>query len=138
MKIILILASFIISLNSGYSEAKLTDNEYRKSKTVAIQKKLFKESQLIGKWYFLSKDNDSKSKSENLLEGKFIVMKTDHHYESDLFNNKEIGIWKFNEKTKILTLKTKTRDDKWKVETINDFGMILINIETNEKWKFSA
>ena len=129
----------MVSFNFGHSETKIDNSEsLTKNYSVVIQQKSFKESQLIGNWYFLSRDNDSNSKTENLVEGKSIIIETDYQYESDVFDNKESGSWSFNEKTQVLTLKTETTNDKWKLKNINDSGMVLINIETNEKWIFAA
>jgi len=136
---LLILALFLISFNFGHSEPK-ADNFKLILKNYSGNnfQETYDESQLIGNWFFLSKDNDSKSKSENLMEGKYITIKIDHQFESDIFENLENGNWSFDKETQTLTLKHETKSSKWKLQKINDFGMILINIETSEKWMFAA
>jgi len=102
------------------------------------EKDLFTESQLIGRWYFLSKDNDTKSKTENLVDGKSLLIKTNNDYESDIFNESEIGKWTFDKKTQILILKSNSGTTQWKLKNLNEFGLVLINLATDEKWMFSA
>lgn len=99
---------------------------------------MFTESQLIGRWYFLSKDNDTKSKTENLVDGKSLLIKTNNDYESDIFNESEIGKWTFDKKTQILILKSNSGTTQWKLKNLNEFGLVLINLATDEKWMFSA
>jgi hypothetical protein len=132
----LILVSFIISLNIGHSEMYSNNIEFE-SKEYLIQNH-YNESQLIGKWYFLSNDHDNKSKTQNLLAGKFIIIKSNYMFKSDVFENIENGNWSFEEKTQILTFKTGNKNSKWKLQKVNDFGMVLINAETSEKWMFAA
>ena len=136
---LLILALFLISFNFGHSEPKADNFELIfKNYSENNFQDTYDESQLIGNWFFLSKDNDSKSKSENLMEGKYITIKIDHQFESDIFENLENVNWSFDKDTQTLTLKHETRNSEWKLQKINDFGMILINIETSEKWMFAA
>ena len=48
------------------------------------------------------------------------------------------GEWSFNKDTQVLTLKSKNKTTHWKLKNVNDFGMVLIHLESNEKWIFSA
>lgn len=133
----LISGSLLILLNSGEIETNQYLFNIYQSQINSTQKS-FDESQLIGNWYFLSKDNDSKSKSENLMDEKFITIKLDHKFDSDIFENMKSGNWSFDKETQILTLKSDSENSKWLIKNVNDFGMVLINLETNEKWMFAA
>ena len=135
MKNYLILALLMISVNLGGAESGTRQFEYN---TRAVLENAFDASQLIGQWYFMSKDNDKKSKTENLTEGKSITLKKDHTFESDVFESMESGEWSFNKDTQILTLKSKNKSVRWQLKNVNDFGMVLIHLESKEKWTFAA
>ncbi|MGY6647889.1 hypothetical protein [Wenyingzhuangia sp. IMCC45574] len=96
------------------------------------------ENQLVGKWYYASRDSDKKSKTQNLVEGKFLQLEANHHFNSDAFTHLKDGNWSFNLKTQILSLKTQKHSSNWLVKKVNEFGMILIHAESNEKWTFFA
>ena len=136
MNIQIILVSLVISCNLGYSKVD-TNMATFKDYAITNDQDPYNESQLIGKWYFLSKDNDNKTKSENLIEGKSITIKDDYQFESDVFENFKTGNWNFDKNNHILTFKNENNTLAWKLQKINDFGMVLINIETNEKWMFA-
>lgn len=130
--IILILISSIISLNTIH----FNKTDFKPCESL-LQKK-YNESQLIVKWYFLSKDNDDKSKTKNLSEGRSIVIKSNYKFKSDIFKKSESGSWNFDAETQTLLLMYKDRSLVWKLMKINDFGMVLINKKTNEKWIFTS
>ena len=102
------------------------------------QEKSFEASQFVGKFYFMSRENDSNTKLENLGEGKYIELKANYQFEGDVFEKMNKGEWRFDEDEQVLLLESKKTITKWKVKNVNAFGMILINIETNEKWTFAA
>ena len=137
MKNILILA-FLLTFGFKQSGIKIEKSGFA-SKIVLtkITQDLFQESELIGKWYYLSKDNDKKTKLENLTDGKYLKLKKNKKYKSDIFEKSESGIWKFNEELQILELEYQNRKTEWKLINLNEFGMVLINSETNEKWTFA-
>ena len=66
MKNYLILALLMISVNLGIAESGTRQFEY---KTRVVVENTFDGAQLIGQWYYMSRDNDKKSKTENLIEG---------------------------------------------------------------------
>ncbi len=132
--IISILLAF--SLNNN-NIATLNSKISSKNNIYLHTQKSFKKNELIGKWYFLSKDNDEKTKSENLLEGRFIKFNKNKKYYSNVINETEKGVWSFNEESQILTLTNGDKKSEWKPYNINEFGMILINQMTKEKWNFA-
>ena len=58
--------------------------------------------------------------------------------ESTVFENFKSGNWSFDKGNQILILRNNIETEKWKLERVNDFGMVLINIETTEKWIFAS
>ena len=138
MKLISILCLLFLNFSFGNSETKVnTTNLLTNDTLFEITQNSFKESQLIGKWYFLSKDNDKKTKLENLTEGKSLSIKKNNKYKSEIFKKKEQGEWSFNEKSQILIFEKQSEKTEWKVHNLNEFGMVLINLATNEKWMFA-
>lgn len=133
MKHLLILPFLFFSISFSFSESKIEGSRFITQK----KQSKFKASQLIGIWYFLSKDNDTKTKTENLTDGKYINLKKSKKYNSDVFEKDESGKWHFNEKSQILILENKTTKTELKLNNVNKFGMVLINQVTNEKWYFA-
>lgn len=131
MKYLVILAFFFsfIKTESQHFSIQFYSQE--------IQEVLFKESQLVGKWYFLSKDNYKKTKLENLTDGKSLILKKNRKYKSSLLRKSTNGKWYFDEKAQILVTEQGNEIIKWKLHELNELGMILIDLANNEKWYFS-
>lgn len=99
--------------------------------------KSFKKERLIGKWYFWSKDNDSNTKLENVNEGKALIINANGTYTTDVFSRTESGKWYFNTQKQVLTFKHEQGETKWELRNVNEFGLVLINLSTTEKWVFA-
>ena len=138
MKNLFILSFLLLTIGIKHSKDKVDISRLTPEPvlTKTIQH-TFHESQLIGKWSFLSKENDKKTKLENLAEGKYLRLKKNKKYKSDLFEKPESGKWEFNEELQILELEYRNKKTKWRLVNVNVFGMVLINTDTNEKWTFA-
>jgi len=139
MKLVIIIPTLLLTFHFGNSNAKtITLTAPVKPDVLTSYQDTIVESQLLGVWFFLSKDGDKNTKSKNLEEGKSMTLKADHSFESDVFNKSEKGTWSLNEETQVLTLETEESKTKWKIKNFNVFGMVLINVENNEEWLFAA
>ena len=139
MKKQILLLAIACSIHYGYSIPYTTTGKADTNPIPnAPQQKSYKAPQLIGTFYLLEIENSGKSKLETLSEGKTLTLKEDQQYTSDLYAKNEKGTWSFDETTQILTLQTEDSTSNWKLEKVNDFGMVLINTKTKETWKFSA
>ncbi len=133
----LILTSWLTGL--GYSAINsegsvVVISEYN----LETQRNKVEETEFIGTWYFLSKENDTKSKAENLNEGKAIIIKEDFKFESDVFSEKELGTWNFDKRKQLLKFNFTSYSTEWEVKNLNEFGVVLINVKTKDKWIFAA
>ena len=97
----------------------------------------FQEKQLIGRWYYLSKENDKKTKLENLADKKYLKLRKNKSYNSNIFEKNQSGKWKFYKESQILELEYQNTKTEWKLVNLNEFGMVLTNLGTNEKWIFA-
>ena len=104
---------------------------------VQNDQEVYKEKQLIGRWFYLSRDSESRSKTENLIEGKFIKLTKKHRIDSDLLEDWHEGEWRFEEEDQLLIFAKEGLTIEWELERVNDFGMVLIEKETKEKWLFA-
>ena len=95
-----------------------------------------KELKLMGEWYYLTKDNDTQSKSDNLAHKKTFEFKSEYMFKSNLDVIHGEGSWTYDKETKSLILEVDGKKVLWRIKKLNKLGLILVKVDTNEKWYF--